>query len=154
VNDPVRIHFNRKIAFAAALGFGMVLATGMPREFASHSYLSIALTVLVLGGPFLVCAARAVRRHVVITIDSDGVDVSTRGGGRFRWDEISAARVSCHQSMFGMEHKLILTTNGERSTEATARLDMLSLKWDVIVRLAEERLGRAIPRSRSGPFQA
>jgi hypothetical protein len=60
------------------------------------------------------------------------------------------ARSTCRRH----ETHLILTPNSDRSREVAVRLDMLSRKWDEIVRLVEDRLGRTPVQWRSGPFRA
>jgi hypothetical protein len=102
----------------------------------------------------------------VLVLDAVGLTASRFALRRFRktvrWENVEQARVSEERWAFGTGHDLVLvvrqdetsTDRGwplrdppEADTLVTVPLDRLSLGWEDIVGLVEERLGRRLVRT-------
>jgi hypothetical protein len=64
---------------------------------------------------------------------------------RIRWRDVEDAYADRRQGVFGEYHRLVLVTNGGTRAEVAFSLDELLLRWESVVSLVEERLGRPVP---------
>jgi hypothetical protein len=167
VGEPIRICFNRRLAFAAATLFGVGVVIGTKRGVEHDDVLAVVISLVVFGPPFALYAFRALRRRIALVVDDRTITI-TRSHQVIPWDTIFEAQLIEHQGNFGLSHELVLTVQGNDKSQdddslrtsivdvqkAWVSLDQLSMPSGDIVALVQGRLGKNIPtRREAGLFR-
>jgi hypothetical protein len=178
VDQRIRIHFNRRIAFGAAALFGFLIVIGTEREIQAHSVLGSLFVIGFFGLFFVISSLRLLQRRPVLVIDDHTFTVGRshqvipwRPLRIIPWDTIFEAHLLERKGVLVVFHELVLTIRGDNDLQGEeslaelrtskvavqtveVSLDQLSMSWSDIVGLAQERLGKNIPtRHQAGAFR-
>lgn len=170
MGQPTQICFNRRLAFGAAVFFGIFVVVGTKRGIEHGNAVAIMLTLVVMGPIFALYAFRALRRRTALVLDDRAITIA-RSHQVIPWDTVFEAHLIEHQGNFGLSHELVLMvqcddgphdessltelrTSKVDVQKAWVSLDQLSMSSSDIVALVQQRLGKNIPaRREAGLFR-
>jgi hypothetical protein len=142
--DRVCIGVSRWKAGAGAGFLGLFAVIGTSRALSGHSATGLAIVLVLLGVPAAFYVRDTLRRGPSLVLDRDALHEV--GSGRVvRWHDVEEVCARRRQGLFNEYHELVLTTRGGDQPPIEVSLDQLSMNWERIVSLVEERLGRAVP---------
>lgn len=142
-NDDLSVGPNRRIALAAAVFFGLAIGIGVSQAAEKGNIESAILILIFLGIPLAAFARRLMQRGPTFIL-SDEYLRDIRSGKSVRWDKVGDLHLIQERWLLGETHILVFT---DRSTQDSVRLslDQLSVSWNDLVKLVEERVGRQVP---------
>jgi hypothetical protein len=169
IDGEIRVCVNRRLAFAVAVFFGVILFGALSRAVTTDNIEAAVIVVIFIGIPFGYYMRRTFQRRPVLVLDGRALTIG-RSRQVIPWDTVFEAHLRQRQSIFGVYHHLVLTVQpsadhqdkrslAELTTSKVAvqtvrqPIDQLSMSWSDIMALVRQRLGKEIPtRHEAGLF--
>jgi hypothetical protein len=172
IDGEIRVCVNRRLAFAVAVFFGVILFGALSRAVTTDNIEAAVIVVIFIGIPFGYYMRRTFQRRPVLVLDAWALTIG-RSRQVIPWDTVFEVHLRQRQSIFGVYHHLVLIVQpvqpgadpqdkrslAELTTSKVAvqtvrqPIDQLSMSWSDIMALVRQRLGKEIPtRHEAGLF--
>jgi len=143
VSGSFVVGVNRRLAFAAAVFFGILLFGAVGRGVSTGNSESTVIAALFIGFPFIFYMRRVLQREPVLILDDEYLR-NIKANHTVRWDKIGGMYLRQRQGIFGQYHHLVFTDRATDKNEDLP-LDQLSVGWKDIVELVERHVGQPVP---------